>query len=338
MANAARVLGVVLRDLPRHDDASVLAHVDDRGVQRLGADIVEIDVDPLRRCLLECGRQIARSLVVDRDVEPDLLQVGALRIRSCEPDCRATQNLRNLPGRRADCSGRRRHQNDVAFLRLADLEHAEERGQPRNPEHADRRRRLNVAFVNIRIERLNAPPVADEMRLPAEPAPNERALLQLRIARRDHFSHARAFDGRADRQGGGVRIARQPRTHPRIDRDMLDPDQRLPVLQLRQRRLLKLEIVRMRHALRPLCQNPAPVCHVRAPHPRINRASFGDARRIDCKRLARQTALSGPTLTSALPKFSPLKRPKNAFGAFCNPSTTVSFHFIFPSAISLPIS
>jgi hypothetical protein len=47
---------------------------------------------------------------------------------------------------------------------------------------------------------------------------------------------------------------------------------------------------------------------------------------------------SGPIFTNVFPKFSPLKRAMNAFGAFSRPSKTVSFHLILPSLTHLVIS
>ena len=47
---------------------------------------------------------------------------------------------------------------------------------------------------------------------------------------------------------------------------------------------------------------------------------------------------SSLNFTTIFPKFSPRNKPMNASGAFSNPSTTVSFHLIFPSPIHCPMS
>src|SRR5690242_11779626 len=51
-----------------------------------------------------------------------------------------------------------------------------------------------------------------------------------------------------------------------------------------------------------------------------------------------QTALSGPTRTTILPRLSPLKRPMKALGEFSTPSTIVSRHFILPSLAHFAMS
>ena len=47
-------------------------------------------------------------------------------------------------------------------------------------------------------------------------------------------------------------------------------------------------------------------------------------RRFAAQAAERLAHASGPTLTNIFPMFSPRRRPRNAFGAFSIPSTTVS--------------
>jgi len=50
------------------------------------------------------------------------------------------------------------------------------------------------------------------------------------------------------------------------------------------------------------------------------------------------TAAPAWSLTSILPVFSPVKRPRKALGAFSSPSMMVSCHLILPAAIHAPMS
>jgi hypothetical protein len=89
--DAARIVGVVFGNLSGDDEASIAAHVQDGGIERLAADIVEVDVIALGCCRLERCGEVATGPVVEGNVESDLLQVGAFGVRACEAHHRASR-------------------------------------------------------------------------------------------------------------------------------------------------------------------------------------------------------------------------------------------------------
>ena len=131
-----RPLGrVVLRDRAAGDDAAVLAQRRERHLERRAADVVEVQVDALAQRLARVG-----LAVVERLVEPELLQPRDLLGRAGAADHAAALQLRDLPGEGADrarCTG---DVDRLPRLRPADVEQPDLRRQAGHPEHAERRR------------------------------------------------------------------------------------------------------------------------------------------------------------------------------------------------------
>ncbi len=105
-------------------------------VEDLAADVVEEDVDVVGRVLAQVGEDVV-LLVVDRGVEPELLQQRDLLRAAGDPDGARALDLRDLPNDGADGPGRAGDQHGVAFLQAPDLEQPEVRGQAGHPERAE---------------------------------------------------------------------------------------------------------------------------------------------------------------------------------------------------------
>src|SRR2546426_11958064 len=86
--------GVVLRDQAAERDARERVDEPQNGGEDVAADVVEIDVDPLRARLLERGHE-RLGAVVHAGVEAQLLHDElALRLRARHPDRPASPDLR----------------------------------------------------------------------------------------------------------------------------------------------------------------------------------------------------------------------------------------------------
>src|SRR4051794_20656869 len=112
-------VGVELRDHPAERDPAAQP----QGVQRrdevVAADVVEVQVDPLRR---DPGQAVAHRLgaVVDRAVEAELLdqQGGLARSPGAAHHRGGAEQPGELDRRRADGAGRGRDEDDVAVAQL----------------------------------------------------------------------------------------------------------------------------------------------------------------------------------------------------------------------------
>ena len=247
---------VVFAHLARNDDPPVLLHVEDRGVQHLAAHIVEIDVDAVRAVLADRRAQI-RAPIGEAGVEAEPLHIVALRRGACNADNAASLHLRDLPGGGAHRPCGRRNQHRVAFLRAPEFQQTEIGGEPRNAEHADRRRWPELPVIDRRVQHLHAAPVRDRMGHPAEAAGYPVAHLELLVLRRLDHAHHRAVDGLAQRQCRRVAVARKPSAHAGIDRMELGADQDFMLADLRQPGLLQPEILRPRLPRGPRRQHPS---------------------------------------------------------------------------------
>ena len=116
--------GIVILDHAADREAGILPRGGEGGVEMVAADIVEIDVDALRRGLHQLLDDRA-GLVVDRGVGAELAHPGAFVRAAGRADHGHALRLGDLDDRRADRAGRGRDEDDVALLRLGDAEQAE---------------------------------------------------------------------------------------------------------------------------------------------------------------------------------------------------------------------
>src|SRR5690606_6293020 len=124
---------VVDRDGAAHGDPAVGPERGDGGLQVVGADVVEVDVDAVRGRLLE---QIAHGSppVVERGVEAELPgHVGDLLVGSdAADDPGGALEPGELPGQAAHRAGGGRDEDHVAFLHPGDVEQPDVRGEARH--------------------------------------------------------------------------------------------------------------------------------------------------------------------------------------------------------------
>src|SRR5258708_17687034 len=128
---------VVLRDGAADDDPGAARQSGERGVQDVAADVVEIDVDPLRATLPQGGLHVL-GLVIDRGVEAQLLhEVAALLGAAGDADGAASLELGDLADHHADSAGGARNDDGLAGCRPADVEQAELGGHAGGAESRD---------------------------------------------------------------------------------------------------------------------------------------------------------------------------------------------------------
>src|SRR3546814_4129314 len=103
--------------------------------------------------------------MIDRSIEAKLVdEIGAFLRAAGNPHDPAALDLRDLADERADGAGPGRHDDGLAFLRLADLEQAGIGGKPGHAEDAEGGARRREALVELH----EAGPVRDRVRNPAE--------------------------------------------------------------------------------------------------------------------------------------------------------------------------
>src|SRR5207247_558007 len=117
-------------------DAPAERHVANDRLEQRAADVLEVDVHALGGQLGEALAHVF-VLVVNRTVQPELVDEPAALHRPAGDAYRsAAVNLRNLRGDRTRGARRPRGENRLAFLDLANVEHAEIRRQSGSAEHA----------------------------------------------------------------------------------------------------------------------------------------------------------------------------------------------------------
>ncbi len=117
----------------------------------VAADVVEVDVDAVRRGVAQAGQDGA-VLVVERGVEPEVVhEVIDLRRRAGAADDRVAAKLGELPDERSDRAGRARHEDDVPVGEGRDVEQPRVGGEPRHPQDAE----VRLCRGDRRVDRLD---------------------------------------------------------------------------------------------------------------------------------------------------------------------------------------
>src|SRR6185295_5329520 len=122
---------VVPGDRATRDDPTVAVERADRGLQRLAANVVEVDVDPVRRELAKCLPRTS-LVVVEGLVEPELLEPGELRGAPGAADHACASPTGELSREAPDRARRARDEHRLALLHAADVVDPDERRQPRH--------------------------------------------------------------------------------------------------------------------------------------------------------------------------------------------------------------
>src|SRR5262245_43183679 len=137
VAQALPFAAVILRDLSADGHARIDVEAGQNGIQDVAADVVEIDVDTLRRRLGKCRSNRAR-LVVDAVIEAE---VGTDMLAFCwtagDADDPAAIDARNLPYRAADGAGRCRHDHGFARLDVGNIDEPNKSGCPGLTHYAE---------------------------------------------------------------------------------------------------------------------------------------------------------------------------------------------------------
>ena len=114
----------------------------------LAADVVEVDVDPVRSSVAERVGHRPRA-VVERRVETELVdEHGDLLVRAGAPDHPVPLELGDLGGEAADGAGRGRDPHDVIGAQLGDVEQPGVRGQAGAAEDTEVRLRRGERGVD----------------------------------------------------------------------------------------------------------------------------------------------------------------------------------------------
>src|SRR5690606_7474699 len=142
-ALAATVVG---GDHPADRDAPAHVHARQGRVQVSAADVLEIDVDAVRRGRLQrLGERL--GLVVDHRVQPDLvLQPADLVVGAGGADHVAALDLGDLGGDRANRAGGGGDEHLLAVLQGADVQQAAVGGEAGHPQgvHVHRQRQVRL--------------------------------------------------------------------------------------------------------------------------------------------------------------------------------------------------
>lgn len=94
VAVAVGIVGiVVLRDHAADSDAAVEPHQRQDGVKCFAADVVEVDIDPVRCCCLDRLGEITHRAVVDGDIGAEILDDLRLGRAAGQADHVATSRL-----------------------------------------------------------------------------------------------------------------------------------------------------------------------------------------------------------------------------------------------------
>jgi len=244
----------------------MIGDVEQEGVERLAADVVERDVDPVGAQVAEARHHVLAAVVDDR-VEPGLVaQPRAFLVAPGDADHAAAADLRDLRGNAAGRTRGARDDDGLALARLADVEQAEVGGQARHAEAPERVGQ--VAALGHASQARDAVGSDDRIVLPAEEAVGVVARLPLAVLRcNDLPDGARAHHlADCDRRHVVGRVL-DPAAHGGLEGQVQIAHEHLPVLDRGHRRLDELEVALLDHAFGPPGQHPLSVhvAHVRAP-------------------------------------------------------------------------
>ena len=247
---------VVGRDHAAQGHAAVVVHPRDDGVHDVAADVLEVDVDPVRAEPVQ-GRADVLALVVDGPVEPEFAgQPVALGLAAGDADHAGALQLGDLADDRADRTGGGGDDDGLARLRLADLAEAEPGRKARAAQNAhvggQRHARELSGGEQHRV-------VRDDVRSPAAHAGVDHiALLEPVGAGAFHHGQRSAAHGVADldRRHVLVLIA-HPYPVGGVEREVECPHQDLAVRQVADRLLDQLQVPGSDFADRAAAQNPA---------------------------------------------------------------------------------
>ena len=183
-----------------------------------------------------------------------LLHMLALVLAAGDADRTRALDLRDLPDRGADRAGRRRDDDGLARLRLADIEQAGIGGHAGHAEHTDRGRDRR----KLRIDLVQALAVGQRMCLPAGARQHDIALGEGGIVGGDHLVDGARFHHAPDRhrRGVGRPVAHAP-AHIGIERQPDRAQQHLAVAGRRYRHVFDAEVRWLRLADGTRCQNDA---------------------------------------------------------------------------------
>src|SRR6266513_2308571 len=242
---------VVLRNQPAQRDTGRPVQAPQRGVEDLAPDVLEMDVDAVRRRLGQIIRQPARFVVHAR-VEAEFFDdVAALFGSAGDTDRTAAFDLRDLPDRAPDRAGGGGDDHGFAALRLADVDETDVRGAARHADDAEVRRDRDVGAFDLAHVRA----VAHAVRLPPGTRDHFVARLEAGVPRRDDFACGLAFHHLADSDRFGIRFRIvHASAHVRIERKIMVADEELPVADAGDRRLDDVKIALLRCFLRPASQ------------------------------------------------------------------------------------
>src|ERR1051325_1997895 len=145
----ARRRVIIFRDHAAHDHAAEIVEAGKDGVLHRAADILEIDIDAVWAGLIERRAEIGIAMV-ERRVEAKLvLDVAALVGATGDPDHPRTLALGELSGDGADRARGGRHDNGLAFFRLADIGETDIGGHGRHAEDAERGRDRRFGGIEL---------------------------------------------------------------------------------------------------------------------------------------------------------------------------------------------
>ena len=242
---------VVLRNEPAQGDAGERVQAPQHGVEDLAPDVLEIDVDALRRRPGQIVRQPAR-LVVHASVKAEFLDdVAALFGSAGDADRTAAFDLRDLPDRASDRARGGGHDHGFAALRLTDVEETDVRGAARHAEDAEIRRDRDFGAFDLAHVRA----VAHAVRLPPGTRDHFVARLEAGVPRRDDFACGLAFHHLADSDRFGIRFRIvHASAHVRIERKVMGADEKLPVADAGDGGLDDVKIALLRSVPRPASQ------------------------------------------------------------------------------------
>ena len=216
------------------------------------ADILEIDVDPVRAGLAERIRQIDRAMV-DAIVEAErLLHKEAFLRPAGDADHARAGALGELAGDGTDRARGGGDHHRLAGLRPAHIRHAGIGGDGRHAEHAEIGGKRRPRAVELH-QRLRA---GEDVALPAARADHDVAGREARIAGGDHLAHRLARHHAADRTPARRRMRlAQPAAHIGVDREPDRAGDDLARPGRRDRILDELEILRRGFAQRTAAQD-----------------------------------------------------------------------------------